>query len=405
MAEQEPSSGDKRPASVDQTSTHGFAGESNQEKKRKKWEAKQAKKKEIQERQSERQAWIEKCQFCSQISLDQVQKVRQQLSEDSDGDKYYTRDGSLSSLLRPYLDLKDGPTKHDKAKMFIAEGTETVRVLVQQCLKSNTNENNSSVQVVSLLVKPATLFDEPVKLINDIQKLINTNNNGVNEKDESSMEATAPPFHVLVGTEDSLSAVAGFHIARGALACGIVPQRDESWLDSFLDAKEKMKSRQLRILALDGISDTANLGSMIRCSAAFGIDVIVLSNDCCDAWYRRSVRVSMGHIFNVPIVRVDDLAGTIRNNFSSSQRNITSYAAVIDLDADLVLEQIGKDEIPQRWCCVMGNEGNGISKNVAMACTSRLRINMVHGVDSLSVPIATGILLHGIKEREKSYEQ
>ena len=154
----------------------------------------------------------------------------------------------------------------------------------------------------------------------------------------------------------------------------------------------------LRLLALDGISDAANMGSMIRCAAAFGIDALVLSRDCCDPWYRRSVRVSMGHIFHVPVVRVDDLSCTLCR--LSSSNNITSYAAVIDQDADCILERMERGQVPRSWCCVMGNEANGISKAVVQACNHRLRIEMVDGVDSLSVPIATGILLHGLKERE-----
>ena len=56
--------------------------------------------------------------------------------------------------------------------------------------------------------------------------------------------------------------------------------------------------------------------------------------------------------------------------------------------------------IPNRWCCVMGNESRGITSDVISMCNYSLRIDMEPGVDSLSVPIATGILLHGIRERE-----
>lgn len=55
-----------------------------------------------------------------------------------------------------------------------------------------------------------------------------------------------------------------------------------------------------RVLAIDTTYDTANLGGMIRSASAFGVDALLLSDDSCDAWYRRSVRVSMGHIFRVP---------------------------------------------------------------------------------------------------------
>jgi tRNA G18 (ribose-2'-O)-methylase SpoU len=125
---------------------------------------------------------------------------------------------------------------------------------------------------------------------------------------------------------------------------------------------------------------------------------MILSSDCCDAWYRRSVRVSMGYIFCVPVIRVNDLAGTLVHLREAV--SCVSFAAVIDPDADLVLENMSRGEVPRSWCCVMGNEGNGISKSVVLACCYRLRIGMSDTVDSLSVPIATGILLHGLRERE-----
>lgn len=56
--------------------------------------------------------------------------------------------------------------------------------------------------------------------------------------------------------------------------------------------------------------------------------------------------------------------------------------------------------VPNRWCCVMGNESSGISSDVVGECRYSVRIDMELGVDSLSVPVATGILLHGIRERE-----
>lgn len=57
-------------------------------------------------------------------------------------------------------------------------------------------------------------------------------------------------------------------------------------------------------------------------------------------------------------------------------------------------------DIPRRWCCVVGNEGNGISEVVVEACDHALTIEMDHNVDSLSLPVATGILLNGLRERE-----
>jgi tRNA G18 (ribose-2'-O)-methylase SpoU len=193
-----------------------------------------------------------------------------------------------------------------------------------------------------------------------------------------------------------MSKVAGFPISRGALACGVVPDdRDEEWLDGFIQNTPST----LRLLALDGICDTANLGSMIRTASAFGIHAIILSEDSCDAWYRRSIRVSMGHLFLIPIVRVKNLAAFLAKWSFNKSKRFTSYAAVVQGE-ELILDRVPRGDIPSAWCCVMGNEGNGIKKKVLKSCTHRIRIDMVDGVDSLSVPIACGILLHGLRERE-----
>jgi tRNA G18 (ribose-2'-O)-methylase SpoU len=352
------------------------------QEKRRKWQAKQENK---AKRQKKEEQWE---QLLSQYGATRVyQNDVQSLNEST-----LTTN---AKLIRPYLDLQDGGARKSvqgdsstSESLFIAEGTETVRLLIQQ-----STQNEDAIEIVSIFVKPSVLFEPPVSLLTNVKEA------GANCDD------SRPPWSILVGDEETLSSVAGFHIARGALACGVVPDRDEAWLlDYYLPKLQQdtaTKNGGLRLLALDGISDTANLGSMIRCASAFGVRAIIMSRDCCDAWYRRSVRVSMGHVFLIPIVRVDNLGVTIQRLSSSREPfSVTSYAAVIDTNADLILEDVKPGTIPNSWCCVMGNEANGISKHVIKACNHTIRIGMTLGVDSLSVPIATGILLHGLQEKE-----
>ena len=391
----------------------------------------------------------------------------------------------LQEILSPYINMKDvgqdgsvsgkycghdNCHRQDKTeegeRLFIAEGTETIRILIQQqkfhssscsvmkhnkrheiTTDNNNNNNNNSMdseemfregvsdivpKLKSIFVKPSVMFDEPVKLVSDIDQIVNLNLSTSKENDdvetvivtkhtESSDQEKIIPFHVLVGEDSSvLSLVAGFKIGRGALACGVVPQGlTEEWLDNFLNSRTTTtKKKGIRLLALDGVCDTANLGSMIRTASALGVDAIVLSADCCDEWYRRSVRVSMGHIFLVPVVRVTNLAAFL-NKWSVKQADdnttryeerllIHSYAAVVaetsssgNARETLVLEQLQHGYVSSSWCCVLGNEGNGISDEVADSCTDTIRIGMKDGVDSLSVVVACGILIHGLLEREE----
>jgi len=265
-------------------------------------------------------------------------------------------------LLDPYKNLKESST----SQYFVAEGTETVRVLLQQ---------SKSIEIESVLVKPSVLFQDPVKLVEDVARA---------------------RVRCFVAEESTISSIAGFPVKRGCLATGVAPRdRDAAWLFHHLYT---MKEKSPRILALDGVSDTANLGSMLRTASAFGIHAVVLSRDCCDAWYRRSIRVSMGHVFRVPTVRVDSLSGFL---LELRDKGVSTYASAIDGDTQL-LEKMAPGSVNQGWCCVMGNEANGVSLECRKACDYSIRIGMEPGVDSLSVPIATGILLHGLKERETS---
>ena len=321
------------------------------------------------------------------MSKEDVKKVTSQDERESD----------LSQCLFPFLDIQKTGSKKAKSngeRNFIAESTETIRILIQQSTQTSQNHYGlSPIQLKCIFLKPCSLFDEPVRLIEDIEEAMRM------RRERDGQSSDHPGFKVLIGSESVLSMVAGFPIARGALACGIVPMdRDETWLNSFLQNKIIQKSEPVRILALDGICDNANLGSMIRSASAFGVDVVVLSQDTCDCWYRRTIRVSMGHIFRIPIVRVTNLAAAI-SKWSSPGLNVTSFAAV--LETDCLLSDIKHGDLPKSWCCIMGNEGNGISFSVREAATQKLRIQIESDVDSLSVPVATGILLNGLREREK----
>jgi hypothetical protein len=322
------------------------------EEKRLRFEAKQERLAKKQKTVEEWETWIsEHPSWASLVTSEDVRKLKSLKSNDDendDEDKVNENDTSpISDLLRPYVDLQDGGALNPgDESLFIAEGTETIRLLIQQSVHAEdpSSTSMSAIQVKSIFVKPSVLFALPVFLLADVEKA------AIDKSDEPTTRRV-PPFHVFVGDEDTLSSVAGFQISRGALACGVVPDRNEVWLIDYLEQQNKNSGR-LRLLALDGISDTANLGSMIRCASAFGVQAILLSKDCCDAWYRRSVRVSMGHVFQVPCVRVEDLAATMQK-LSLEPFSVTSYAAVIDTDADLILESVERGTFHSSASCTV----------------------------------------------------
>ena len=292
----------------------------------------------------------------------------------------------LNHYLAPYFDLQQNkdlpishhvPTKHvvvpeRKRQRFIAEGTETIRILLMQQQQQIYHKNQKSdslhaslwqpnIQIESILIKPNLFFDVPVQLQRDVDTLLCTTTTGNESLTEEPLEQNdgtpppLPPFQILLASIKTMSAVAGFTVSRGCLACGYIPiHQNETWFWEQLHrhittgsitttttttTTTPLSTPTLRLLALDGISDTANLGAMIRTSSAFGIHAILLSHDCCDAWYRRSIRVSMGHVFRIPIVRVTNLSHTLEQ-LSLAPYNVTSYAAVVDANTSIALHQI-----------------------------------------------------------------
>ena len=359
-------------------------GKLAKEEKRRKWEAKQSRKHQAEEKLKSINSWIQDhLHFASLVSEEEIDTIRLSATNKAP---------TIGNFLAPYFDVqnkKEGMITSSGERLFIAEGTETVRILIQQSALP-TRYGLEQIQVKSVFVKPSVLFEPPVNLLKDIYM-------AMTKEDDKEEKKSSPKFRLLVGSEAVQSKVAGFHVVRGALACGVVPaDRTIEWLDNFLLTMKKEGTKKIRLLALDGVCDTSNLGSMIRCASAFGVHAIVVSKDTCDAWYRRTIRVSMGHVFKVPVIRAENLAAEVRK-WSGDEFRISSYGAVLDTDnllSDLKTGQVSS------WCLVLGNEGNGISPAVANACTQRIRIDMVSGVDSLSVPVACGILMHGLRERE-----
>ncbi len=290
-------------------------------------------------------------------------------------------DAASDPRLDLFRDLKDaGAAARDG--LFICEGPEPIRLL----LASRT------VAVRALLCKPTVYH----KLRDAIAA--RTARDGA-EREESGDGATTS-FDVLVASHQLMGEVVGYSLNRGALACGRRPAtaslRDpEAWLRAHIltDARPCW-----RVLAVDGCNNTANLGSLVRTGTAFGVDVVLLSADCCDPWYRQAVRVSMGHVFRTPVVRVDDLPATLARLGGDGGCGMVSFAAVIDADAE---KMEGLGATPARWCAVLGNEDRGVSAEVrAVAGVRRVRIDMAHGVDSLSITVAAGVFVNGLRERE-----
>lgn len=141
-----------------------------------------------------------------------------------------------------------------------------------------------------------------------------------------------------------------------------------------------------RILLLESVRDPGNLGTIIRGAAAFGIDRLIISEDCADLYNPKTVRASMGTIFRQHIDRVDDMPGVIAS-LRSAGRKI--YAAALDHTA----VRLGAVALSACDGIVIGNEGHGLSASTIEACTGCLYIPMAEGTESLNAAMAATVCM------------
>lgn len=176
--------------------------------------------------------------------------------------------------------------------------------------------------------------------------------------------------------------VTGFHVHRGALAS--LHREVRHTLDDLVGTQ--------RLVVVESLVDHANLGAIVRCAAGLGWDGVVLSRQSADPLYRRAIKTSMGAVFSLPWVRLDDdaegfarlkAAGftLVAMALRSDAVDLTSYAS--DPDAKIAL--------------LLGSEGPGLSEAALAAADVVVRIPMGRGIDSLNVAAAAAIGCHALR--------
>jgi tRNA G18 (ribose-2'-O)-methylase SpoU len=204
--------------------------------------------------------------------------------------------------------------------------------------------------------------------------------------DVEAMLAADPGWHkipVLLADGALLEQVTGFHVHRGALAA---MQRPELPSVAELLATGRGGGPARRVAVLEDVVDHTNVGAVFRSAAALGVDAVLVSPRCADPLYRRSVRVSMGTVFQVPWTRLEpwpDGLGALRaQGFTVAALALTDDS--ISLDALVA-------SIPDRLALVLGTEGDGLSRGAVEAADVVVRIPMAGGVDSLNVAAASAV--------------
>ncbi|MBD5209991.1 MAG: RNA methyltransferase [Bacteroidales bacterium] len=192
--------------------------------------------------------------------------------------------------------------------------------------------------------------------------------------DAASIMERAPGMTVYTGDRDTLAAITGYTLTRGVL-CAMRRRQELPVADVCRNAR--------RLVVIDSVTDTTNIGAIFRSAAALGIDGVLLTRTSCDPLNRRSIRVSMGSVFLVPWTWIDDpVADLHREGFTTAAMALTDDSVSID---DPQLNAV------ERLAIIMGTEGDGLAKEVITAADYVARIPMAHNVDSLNVAAAAAV--------------
>ncbi|WP_226346212.1 TrmH family RNA methyltransferase [Agilicoccus flavus] len=188
---------------------------------------------------------------------------------------------------------------------------------------------------------------------------------------------------VFVADDDVVTAMTGFHLHRGAIA---------SMQRPTLPPVADLLAQARRVVVLEDVVDHTNVGAVFRSAAALGVDAVLVTPRCADPLYRRSVRVSMGTVFQVPWTRIDPWPGGVADLQAAG---FTVAALALADDA------IGLDDLaarpPDRLAVVLGTEGDGLAARTRSACDLVARIPMAGGVDSLNVAAAAAVAMWALR--------
>ncbi len=184
-----------------------------------------------------------------------------------------------------------------------------------------------------------------------------------------------------------LQRVTGYHQHRGVLAC--FRRRDVPSVDEVVATL----SEAATVLVVEGVNNPTNMGVILRCAAALGVEAFFLDQRCCDPLYRRSARVSMGEAFALSYARFGQWPEGLSGLHSAG---FETWA----LTPDSTAEDIGRLSIDPtaRVALLLGAEGPGLSDDALSAVTRKVRIPMSGTVDSINVGSAGAVAFYAVQQ-------
>lgn len=192
---------------------------------------------------------------------------------------------------------------------------------------------------------------------------------------------------IYTGSRELLASLTGYELTRGVL-CAMQRPNPREVEEICRDAR--------RVVLIDSVVNSTNTGAIFRAAAALGIDAVLLTTTCCDPLNRRSVRVSMGTVFQIPWTYLPSWPHPAMElfhdmGFKTAAMALTPDAVPID-DPQLMAEE--------RLVIVMGTEGDGLAHRTIESCDYKVIIPMSRGVDSLNVAAAASVAFWQLRRHD-----
>ena len=187
---------------------------------------------------------------------------------------------------------------------------------------------------------------------------------------------------VFTADRDVLAQLTGYHLTRGVLCAMRRPP---------LPTPEEIIANARRIAILENVQNPTNVGAIFRSAAALGMEAILLTPGCSDPLYRRSARVSMGTVFQIPWTFIGESINDWPEPGMSRLQAMgfkTAAMALSDNSISIDDPQLANED---KLAVILGSEGDCLTDSTIAQCDYTVKIPMYHGVDSLNVAAASAV--------------
>lgn len=205
------------------------------------------------------------------------------------------------------------------------------------------------------------------------------------EELSASMPGALDEVEIFVSEAGLMETLTGYNVHRGTLASMHRPP---------MPPVQDLLEHATRIVVLEDIVDHTNVGAIFRSVAGIGADAVIVTDSCADPLYRRSVRVSMGTVFQIPWSR----AGSWGELVEALHANDVSIVALALTPGAIPLDVFAATP-PRKLALALGTEGDGLSSRAIADSDAVVSIPMHGGVDSLNVAAASAVALWALRDR------